>query len=129
MTDSTLRALSQPEPQVADPLHELLRQVARDLIAKAVEAELATLPLAQFADQRLDYGRQAVVRDRSGGAARFNSRLLPPYLKRALSIEELVPWLYLKGISTGDYQEALAALLYCLRSLLMIDSPIGMIRA
>ncbi len=134
MTDSTLRALSQPEPQVADPLHELLRQGARDLIAKAVEAELATF-LAQYADQRLDDGRQAVVRngylpertvqtgigdvsvqvpkvrDRSGGGARFNSSLLPPYLKRARSIEELIPRLYLKGISTGDYQEALAALL------------------
>ncbi|MDR5892333.1 IS256 family transposase [Halomonas mongoliensis] len=134
MTDSTLRALSQPEPQVTDPLHELLRQGARDLIAKAVEAELATF-LAQYADQRLDDGRQAVVRngylpertvqtgvgdvsvqvpkvrDRSGGGVRFNSSLLPPYLKRARSIEELIPWLYLKGISTGDYQEALAALL------------------
>ncbi|MDI5889483.1 IS256 family transposase [Halomonas rhizosphaerae] len=134
MTNSTLRALSQPEPQVTDPLHELLRQGARDLIAKAVEAELATF-LSQYADQRLDDGRQAVVRngylpertvqtgigdvsvqvpkvrDRSGGGARFNSSLLPPYLKRARSIEELIPWLYLKGISTGDYQEALAALL------------------
>ena len=134
MTDSTLRALSQPEPQVTDPLHELLRQGARDLIAKAVEAELATF-LSQYADHRLDDGRQAVVRngylpertvqtgigdvsvqvpkvrDRSSGGARFNSSLLPPYLKRARSIEELIPWLYLKGISTGDYQEALAALL------------------
>ena len=134
MTDSTLRALSQPEPQVTDPLHELLRRGARDLIAKAVEAELATF-LTQYADQRLDDGRQAVVRngylpertvqtgigdvsvqvpkvrDRSGGGACFNSSLLPPYLKRARSIEELIPWLYLKGISTGDYQEALAALL------------------
>ncbi|MFB9145470.1 MULTISPECIES: IS256 family transposase [Halomonas] len=134
MTDSTLRALSQPEPPITDPLHELLRQGARDLIAKAVEAELATF-LEQYADQRLDDGRQAVVRngylpertvqtgvgdvsvqvpkvrDRSGGGARFNSSLLPPYLKRARSIEELIPWLYLKGISTGDYQEALAALL------------------
>ena len=41
----------------------------------------------------------------------FSSALLPPYLKRARSIEELIPWLYLKGVSTGDYQEALAALL------------------
>jgi transposase-like protein len=134
MTDSTLRALSQPEPLIADPLHELLRQGARDLIAQAVEAELATF-LAQYADQQLDDGRQAVVRngylpertvqtgvgdvsvqvpkvrDRSGAGVRFNSNLLPPYLKRARSIEELIPWLYLKGISTGDYQEALAALL------------------
>jgi transposase-like protein len=41
----------------------------------------------------------------------FSSALLPPYLKRARSIEELIPWLYLKGVSTGDYQEALSALL------------------
>lgn len=134
MTDSTLQALSQPESHVADPLHELLRRGARDLIAKAVEAELATF-LAQYADQQLEDGRQAVVRngylpertvqtgigdvrvqvpkvrDRSGAGVRFNSHLLPPYLKRARSIEELIPWLYLKGVSTGDYQEALSALL------------------
>lgn len=51
------------------------------------------------------------VRDRSGSGICFNSSLLPPYLKRSRSIEELIPWLYLKGISTGDYQEALSALL------------------
>ena len=51
------------------------------------------------------------VRDRSGSGIRFTSALLPPYLKRARSVEELLPWLYLKGISTEDYQEALAALL------------------
>ena len=49
------------------------------------------------------------VRDRSESGIRFTSALLPPYLKRAKSIEELLPWLYLKGISTGDYQEALSA--------------------
>jgi hypothetical protein len=47
------------------------------------------------------------VRDRSGSGVCFNSSLLPPYLKRSRSIEELIPWLYLKGISTGDYQQAL----------------------
>ncbi len=55
------------------------------------------------------------VRDRGAGEAgpriRFTSRILPPYLRRAESIEELLPWLYLKGISTGDFSEALAALL------------------
>ena len=73
MTDSALRALSQPEPEVTVKVPK--------------------------------------VRDRSGGKACFNSTLLPPYLKRARSIEELIPWLYLKGVSTGDYQEALSALL------------------
>lgn len=53
------------------------------------------------------------VRDRGDGdeKIRFTSGILPPYLREAKSIEELLPWLYLKGISTGDFQEALAALL------------------
>ena len=50
------------------------------------------------------------VRDRSGSGIHFSSQLLPPYLRRTKSIEELIPWLYLKGISTGDYTEALSAL-------------------
>jgi putative transposase len=134
MTESTPRAVSQPELSIADPLHDLLRQGARDLIARAVEAELAGF-LDQYSAHRLEDGRQAVVRnghlpertvqtgigavsvrvpkvrDRSDGGVRFNSTLLPPYLKRARSVEELLPWLYLKGVSTGDFQEALAALL------------------
>lgn len=85
--------------------------------------------------RRLDASRQAVVRNgylpertvqtvtgdvsvkvhkecgRSDGGARFNSSLQPPYLKRARSIEELIPCFYLKDVFTGDYQEALAALL------------------
>ncbi|QTP55378.1 hypothetical protein HNO51_12195 [Billgrantia sulfidoxydans] len=95
-----------PEPQIADPLHELLRQDAHDLIAKAVEAELATF-LTQYADQRLDDGRQAVVlnsylperaiqtsigdvnvqvpmvRDHSGSGARFTSNQCRPTGSRA----------------------------------------------
>lgn len=134
MNQSTLKVLSQPEIGEADPLHTLLREGARELIAKAVEAELASF-LESFAGQCLEDGRRAVVRngylpgrtvqtgigevevqvpkvrDRSGGRACFNSNLLPPYLKRARSLEELIPWLYLKGVSTGDYQEALSALL------------------
>ena len=55
------------------------------------------------------------VRDRdpggAGGRIHFTASILPPYLRRAKSIEELLPWLYLKGISTGDFGEALAALL------------------
>jgi putative transposase len=134
MNQSTLTVLSRPGIEDADPLHALLRAGARELIAKAVEAELASF-LEGFAEQRLEDRRRAVVRnghlprrtvqtgigevevrvpkvrDRSGGGVCFNSSLLPPYLKRARSIEELIPWLYLKGVSTGDYQEALSALL------------------
>jgi len=56
--------------------------------------------------------RQPRVRDRRPGAdvERFSSKILPPYLRKAKSVEELIPWLYLKGISTGDFQEALTAL-------------------
>lgn len=125
MAKSTLKTLPQPEKDVIDPLTELLRTGARELIAQAVEAELQAL-LDQHAEHRLPDGRQAVVRngylpertvqtgignvdikvpkvrDRSGSGVRFNSTLLPPYLKRARSVEEVLPWLYLKGVSTGS---------------------------
>jgi putative transposase len=56
---------------------------------------------------------QPRVRDRrpAGEAEKFSSKILPPYLRKTKSIEELIPWLYLKGVSTGDFSEALAALL------------------
>ena len=134
MTNTTLNVLSQPDETGTDVLTALLRNGARQLIAQAVAAELQLL-LQAHEEQRLPDGRKAVVRngylpersiqtgigdvgikvpkvrDRSGSGIRFTSALLPPYLKRARSVEELLPWLYLKGISTGDYQEALAALL------------------
>jgi putative transposase len=91
--------------------------------------------LAQYADRHDGQGRQAIVRngylperavqtgigavrvqvprvrDRSGAGLRFHSALLPPYIRRSKSLEALLPWLYLKGISTGDFSEALQALL------------------
>lgn len=134
MKDSTLNIVSAPAEQIEDPLTELLRSGAKDLIKQAVEAELADM-LSQYRDKKLPDGRQSVVRngyqpertiqtgigdvdvklpkirDRSGSGIKFTSALLPPYLKRSKSIEELIPWLYLKGISTGDHSEALSALL------------------
>ena len=118
----------------SDMLTELLRTGAKKLIQEAVEAELQEL-LDHYAEIKLVDGRHTVVRngylperniqtgigdiavkvpkvrDRSGSGVKFNSSLLPPYLKRTQSIEELIPWLYLKGISTGDFSEALQALL------------------
>ena len=123
-----------PVPEAEDPLTELLRRGARDLLMQAVEAELQAFP-GDYADHTLDDGRRAVVRngyqpertvqtgigdvavqlpktrDRSGSGIHFTSNLLPPYLRRARSVEQLLPWLYLKGVSTGDFQEALTALL------------------
>lgn len=121
-------------PVFEDALSELLRNGARGLIMEAVQAEMDTF-IASYRDLRLSDGRQAVVRngylparevmtglgavsvqvpksrDRSGEGIRFSSSLIPPYLKRSKNVEDLLPVLYLKGISTGDFQEALEALL------------------
>jgi len=134
VSDFTPKIVATPEATINDPLTELLRVGAKNLIAQAVEAELALL-LAKHDDNKLDDGRHVVVRngylpartiqtglgdvdiqvpkvrDRSKTGIKFNSNLLPPYLKRSTSIEDMLPWLYLKGLSTGDYGEALASLL------------------
>jgi len=134
MKDCNLKESSTPVQKIADPLTELLRNGARDLIRQAVEAELGAM-LSEYEDLKLIDGRQAIVRngylpertiqtgvgdvrikvpkvrDRSGSGIHFQSHLLPPYLRRTKSIEELIPWLYLKGLSTGDYSEALGSLL------------------
>ena len=130
MSDSKIIQLNKP---VEDPLHEVLQRGAKELLAKAVEAELNTL-LTQYASLEIN-GKKAVVRnghlpertiqtglgdipvkvpkvrDRSGQGIKFNSALVPPYLKRTKAIEEFIPWLYLRGISTGQMQPALESLL------------------
>jgi len=136
MTKTTIATLPDPSRFSPDPLTELLRSGARNLIQQAVEAELAALLSAHVAETTEDGRARLVrhghlperevmtgigpvpvkvprVRDRGAEAEkiRFTSSILPPYLRKAKSIEELLPWLYLKGISTGDFQEALAALL------------------
>ena len=134
MTKDSVVAFRAPDGFSPDPLTDLLLQGARDLIAQAVEAELNAF-LSIHADQTDAAGRRRLVRhghlperdvqtgigavpvkvprDRApeGGQLNFTSTILPPYLRHAKSIEELLPWLYLKGISTGDFSEALAALL------------------
>ena len=117
----------------ADPLTEVLRSGARELLQQAVEAEVAEF-VARHRELKDEQERQRVVRngyrpertiqtgigevavkaprarDRAG-EIKFQSSILPAYLRRTRSIEELLPWLYLKGLSTGDFSEALAALL------------------
>jgi putative transposase len=135
MTQDNLIPLKTLESEsFGDALTQLVRQGARQIIAQAVEAELAEF-LVQYQDLKDDQGRQAVVRngylpqrtittgvgevevqvpkirDRTGSGIKFNSLLLPPYLKRSRSVEEVLPWLYLKGVSTGDFAEALRSLL------------------
>jgi len=122
-----------------DPLTDVLRAGARALLTQAVEAEVAEF-LGKHADLRTEDGvlrvvrhghlperqimtgigpvavRQPRVRDRAAGAAdlgriRFTPALLPPYARRSKSLEMLIPLLYLRGVSTGDFEEVLAALL------------------
>jgi putative transposase len=134
MSKNKIIALKKPGEFAADPLTELLRSGARQLIVDAVEAELHEL-LNQYVDIKDQQGHRQIVRngylperkiqtgigpvkvkvpkirDKSGQGIKFNSALLPPYLRKTKSVEEVLPWLYLKGISTGDFQEALQALL------------------
>jgi putative transposase len=136
VTDTNVFQLCQPG-SFADPLTEVLRNGARALLMQAVEAEVAAL-LSSHADKLTDDGRQRLVRhghlpereimtgigpvavrcprvrDRRGeGPARirFSSAILPPYARRSKSLEVLIPILYLKGVSTGDFEQALLALL------------------
>jgi putative transposase len=125
-----------PLPASSDVLTDILRQGAQQLLSQAISAEVA-----DWIEGRREHvdaqGRQGVVRngflpqrtiltglgevtvrqprvrDRrpSGERESFSSQILPPYLRKTKSVEELIPWLYLKGISTGDFNEALAALL------------------
>ena len=122
-----------------DPLTEIAREGARRMLASALEAEVEAF-LDRHADERLSDGRRRVVRhghgperaiqtgigalevrrpkvrDRAAGMdaderVRFTSSILPRWARRSRSLDALLPVLYLRGVSTGDFQEALAALL------------------
>ena len=131
MTQDNIVTFAEPGA-FEDPLTEVLRCGARKLLADAIEAEVSDFLdrhsrfLTEEGQQRLvrhghlpereimtGIGPVGVVRDRVGqGEARirFSSAILPPYARRSKSLEVLIPILYLKGISTGDFEEALAAL-------------------
>jgi transposase-like protein len=124
-----------PQENSGDVLTGILRAGCERLISEALEIEIEEF-MEQYRDLRDSEGRQRIVRngylpqrevqtgigsipvqvprarDRDpGGTIRFSSSILPPYLRRSKSIEELLPWLYLKGVSTGDFSDALASLL------------------
>jgi transposase-like protein len=136
-SDTTVVPLRQPA-EVDDPLTAVLRNGARRLLAQAVEAEAEAF-LAEMRDLRLPDGRERVVRhghgperlvqtgigpvpvqrvkvrDRGAASAgeriHFTSALLPRWARRTRSLDAVLPVLYLRGVSMGDFQEALAALL------------------
>ena len=138
MQEDTVVGLPRPGGAVEDdPLLVVLREGARQMLRHAIEAEVAAF-LAVHADEVDEGGRRRLVRhghaprrviqtgiggievqrprvrDRGTGAAariRFTSAVLPAYLRRTRNVEELLPWLYLKGISTGQFEDALTVLL------------------
>jgi putative transposase len=134
MQEATTTTVTFPSTS-RDVLTEILREGAQQMLTTAIEAEVAEWIEAHrhLEDSR---GHRQVVRNgylprrtittgigpvevrqprvadrrRSAEAEPFSSKILPPYLRKTKSIEELLPWLYLKGISTGDFNEALQAL-------------------
>lgn len=133
MDDTTIIEFSDRDG-VKDPLSEFLRKGARELLLVAVEAERDAF-LAEFAERRTVDGRAAVVgsgyhperavqtgigpitvkvpkvRAKDGHPVALRSALVPPYVRKAKSIEAALPWLYLTGISTGEMDAALKVLL------------------
>ena len=137
MNENRVVCLRQKD-EIDDPLTEILRTGARRLITRAVEVEFDTF-LASNSDLALADGRQRVVRhghdpvrtiqtgigpvkvqkpkarDRgapqAGERIRFTSSILPKWARRTKSLDALLPALYLRGISAGDFQEVLTALL------------------
>lgn len=132
MSEDTVVRFQKPESG-RDALTELLREGARQLLKQAVESELEVC-LGEHADKRDERGRTAVVRNghlperevltgigpvavrvpkvrsRIEEPVVFRSSLVPPYVRKAKSIEAALPWLYLRGISTGEMQQALGVL-------------------
>jgi len=132
MTENSVISFTNPE-QINDPLTDLLRSGAKQLIHQYVEAELMDL-LEKHRPQLTEDNKPAVVRNgyhpereiqtgigpvsvkipkvrcRSGKPVTFHSALVPPYVRKTRSLEAAIPWLYLKGISTGEMEDALTAL-------------------
>jgi len=139
MKDDTTILSFRQSGKIDDRLTEIAREGARRMLAEALVAE-ADAFVAGFNEERLADGRQRIVRHGFGperqiqtgvgavpvqrakvrdrgpkgtdvGKIRFTSNILPKWARRSPSLDALLPALYLRGISTGDFQEALGALL------------------
>ena len=132
MSESNVVRMERPA-FLDDPLTQMLQRDSRKLLMKALEVEVAEY-MAAFEGMTDDQGRAAVVRNgyhpqreiltgigpvparvpkvrsRTDEPAVFHSALVPPYVRKAKSVEAAIPWLYLKGISTGQMQAALEVL-------------------
>src|SRR3954452_13188645 len=131
VTEETGAGKSEARPSGLD---DLIQQGARQIIQQAIEAELTTL-LERYDNVKTLDGRRAVirngylperevvtaigpvtvqvpkVRDRSGSGVKFNSNIVPPYIRKSPRVSAALPWLYLRGVSTGNMSEALSVLL------------------
>jgi transposase-like protein len=136
MENNSVLDYRNPDPKFYDHLTEILKAGCQQILQTALETEIQDF-LEQYIDFTQENGKQRIVRNgylpereiqtgvgqvkvrvprsrdqqAAGQPIRFSSNLLPPYLRRTRSIEELLPWLYLKGVSTGDFKEALEAIL------------------
>jgi putative transposase len=135
MRENTKQVVSLPAATSQDVLTNILRDGAQRMLTQAIDAEISEW-IESHRDVRDDAGHRQVVRnghlpkrtilsgvgpleveqprvlDRrpKDEAELFSSKILPPYLRKTKRLEEWIPWLYLKGVSTGDFSEALAAL-------------------
>jgi transposase-like protein len=131
ITEETSAGKSEARPSGLD---DLIQQGARQIVQQAIEAELAAL-LERYDNVKTLDGRRTVirngylperevvtaigpvtvkvpkVRDRSGSGVKFNSNIVPPYIRKSPRVSAALPWLYLRGVSTGDMGEALSVLL------------------
>ena len=138
MRNVTLFPGSVPESSATDVLTEVLKQGAQKLLATAIEAEVTSY-IERHAEVVDENGHRVVVRnghlpertiqtgiggvqvrqprihdsrlDKNGDPIKFTSKILPPYLRKTRTLDAMIPWLYLKGISTNGFSEALQALL------------------
>ena len=137
MKKNNVVELKTPDRYVDDPLTEVIRKGARILLAEAMEVEIEIV-VEGYKALRLVDGRQQITTNgdlpegtiqtdiggmsvnaprirnsadkESNSLIESRSSILPPYLRKSKSLEELIPWLYLKGISTGDFSDVLSAL-------------------
>jgi putative transposase len=136
MSNDNVIELQKTTTFIDDPITEILRQGARKLLAQALETEIEVF-INQYKELKDELGRQRIVRNghlperdiqtgigavpvkaprirdrhaRPSKRIKFSSSILPPYLRKTRSMEHLIPWLYLKGVSTGDFTDALSAL-------------------
>lgn len=136
MKENKIIELKNPGSFIDDPITEILREGARKLLAAALETEIDEF-ISEYSELRCKDGAQRITknghlprreiqtgigpvpvkvprsRDHEPDAEkiRFTSGIVPKYVRKAKSIEALIPWLYLKGVSTGDFTDALSAIL------------------